>query len=132
MSHALSSIFSQTGLTKRLLSLGAFLAIVMASFVSPNDAAHAVSRDVGNLSVDCDSSDGGYLHGQVVVFFAPGDTFTIQNENYEDCLVSDPNNILTGENANHSGSGAGILAPGETSDPITIDSSGTFTITENG
>jgi len=82
--------------------------------------------------VDCDSSDGGYLHGQVVVFFAPGDTFTIQNENYEDCLVSDPNNILTGEDANHSGSGAGILATGETTDPIAIDASGTFTITENG
>lgn len=132
MSLVLSSINPKTTLAKKLLSLGALLAVVLASFASPHDTAHAVSRDVGNLSVDCDSSDDGYLEGQVVVFLAPGDTFTIQNANYEDCLISDPNNILTGENADFSGGGPGILGLDERTDPITIDASGTFTITEDG
>lgn len=110
----------------------AIVGILLTSLVLPSPA-YAAPRDVGNISVDCDT---GYLEGykDTIYYFAVGDTFTIENEFAVDskCLILDPNNILDGEAANHSGDGAGLLDFGATSEPITIDGPGTFTITENG
>jgi hypothetical protein len=106
--------------------------LLVSSFVLPNPA-YAAPRDVGNISVDCDT---GYLedYKDAIYYFAVGDTFTIENEHAVDskCLILDPNNILDGEAADHSGDGAGLLDFGDRSEPITIDGPGTFTITENG
>lgn len=82
--------------------------------------AYAVGRDVGNLIVNCTTGD---LEGQTIVYLEVGDTFTIENDGAENCMIDDPNGILTGEVADL---GASII-----SSPITIDGAGTFTISEN-
>jgi LPXTG-motif cell wall-anchored protein len=82
--------------------------------------AYAVGRDVGNLIVDCTT---GRLEGQTIVYLEVGDTFTIENDGAENCMIDDPNGILTGEVAD--------LGASTVSSPITIDRAGTFTISEN-
>lgn len=129
MSLALNVNSSRTALAKKLLSAGALVAVALASFVFPQQAAHAVGRFVGNLTVDC---DGTSLEGQVVVYLEIGDTFSVVNEdNDADCLISDPNDILTGEDADHSGAGPGVVEYDDYSYDITIDAPGTFTMNED-
>ena len=129
MSTMLHPVNERTSFAKKLLSACALVAIALATFVAPQQAAHAVGRFVGNLTVDC---DGTSLEGQVVVYLEIGDTFSVVNEdNDADCLISDPNNILTGEDADHSGVGPGVVEFEDYSDDITIDAPGTFTINEN-
>jgi LPXTG-motif cell wall-anchored protein len=57
------------------------------------------------------------------VYLEVGDTFTIENDGAENCMIDDPNGILTGEVAD--------LGASTVSSPITIDDAGTFTISEN-
>jgi hypothetical protein len=129
MTLASVSHSARNAVSKKLLAAGALVAIAVASFVAPQQAAHAVGRFVGNLTVDCDGTD---LDGQVVVYLELGDTFSIENEdNDADCLISDPNNILTGEDADHSGLGPGVVEYNNVSNDITIDAPGTFTINED-
>jgi hypothetical protein len=108
-------------------SVPAAVALLVSGLMFPFPA-YAAPRDVGTIEVDCETE---YLDAGTIAYLSIGDTFTIENAPYEPCLILDPNGILTGEDANHSGLGAGILEAGETSDPITIDGPGTFTITEN-
>jgi hypothetical protein len=129
MSVLLHPINQKTSLAKKLLAAGALVAIAVASLITPQQAAHAVGRFVGNLTVDC---DGTSLDGQVVVYLELGDTFSVVNEDDDaNCLISDPNNILTGEDVNHSGLGSGVVEYEEYSNDITIDAPGTFTINED-
>jgi len=129
MSVLLHPINQKTSLAKKLLAAGALVAIAVASLITPQQAAHAVGRFVGNLTVDC---DGTSLDGQVVVYLELGDTFSVVNEdNDANCLISDPNNILTGEDADHSGVGPGVVEYRDFSNDITIDAPGTFTINED-
>jgi hypothetical protein len=115
--------------SKKLFAAGALVAITVASFIAPQQAANAVGRFVGNLTVDC---DGNSLDGQVVVYLELGDTFSVVNEdNDADCLISDPNNILTGEDANHSGVGPGVVEYEDYSNDNNIYAPGTFTINED-
>jgi LPXTG-motif cell wall-anchored protein len=73
------------------------------------------------------------------VFLEIGDTFTIENtDSDEECLIGDPNGILTGENADLDDSGplgagvlSGDLGADFISNSITINGSGTFTIAED-
>lgn len=130
MSLALNINSPRTALAKKLLSVGALVAVALASIVFPQQAAFAVGRDVGNLRVDCDGSD---LDGQTVFYLEIGDTFTIENTDGDaGCFVSDPNNILTDEDADHEGLGAGVIGFDGWTDDITIDEPGTFTINEDG
>jgi LPXTG-motif cell wall-anchored protein len=83
--------------------------------------------------VDCGIGD---LERHTVVYLEIGDTFTIENtDGNEGCLIGDPNGILTGEDASIGGLAPGVLSgdadPDFTSNAITIDGSGTFTITED-
>jgi LPXTG-motif cell wall-anchored protein len=106
----------------------AIVAMLLTSLVLPSPA-YAAPRNAGTLTVDCDT---GYLESETVNYFAIGDTFRIQNDEYQPCLILDPNNILTGEDDDHSGLGAGVLDVSATTGPITINAEGSFTITENG
>jgi hypothetical protein len=110
----------------------ATVAILVSAITFPLHASAAPSF-AGNIEVDCDP---GYLSDDNVYYFELGDTFTITNIDDAECLILDPNNILTGEDADHTGGGAGILGESDgtpdTTNPITIDSPGTFTITEDG
>ena len=83
--------------------------------------------------MDCGIGD---LERHTVVYLEIGDTFTIENtDGNEGCLIGDPNGILTGEDASIGGLAPGVLSgdadPDFTSNAITIDGSGTFTITED-
>jgi LPXTG-motif cell wall-anchored protein len=106
------------------------VALLASSFIFPLPAS-AAPRDLGEIAVDCDE---GFLGGETIDYFSIGDTFTIANAEYQSCLILDPNNILTGEDADHSGIGPGYLdyQGTTTTSAITIDGPGTFTITENG
>jgi LPXTG-motif cell wall-anchored protein len=112
----------------------ATVALLLSSIIFPLPAS-AAPRDVGEIEVDCDP---GYLQDaeNTIYFYEVGDTFTITNIDDAECLIQDPNNILTGEDADHTGDGAGILGESDgtpdTTLPITIDASGSFTITEDG
>jgi len=106
----------------------AIVAMLLTSLVLPSPA-YAAPRDAGILEVDCETE---YLNSEAVYYLAIGDTFRIQNDQYEPCLILDPNNILTGEDTDHSGLGAGVLDISDTTGPITINAQGAFTITENG
>lgn len=129
MVHSNKTWFGWSATSRRLLGAGVITSVALAMVILPQQAAHAVGRYVGNLTVDCETD---YLEGQSVVYLELGDTFTIENEPYQDCLIEDPDNILTGEDGDFSGLGPDILATGEQTTDITIDSAGTFTITENG
>ena len=110
----------------------ATVAILVSAITFPLHASAAPSF-AGNIEVDCDP---GYLSDDNVYYFELGDTFTITNIDDAECLILDPNNILTGENADHTGEGPGILGESDgipdTTNPITIVSPGSFTITEDG
>lgn len=105
----------------------ATVALLLTSLVLPSPA-YAAPRDVGILKVDCDTD---WLESQVVNYLAIGDRFRIQNDNFEPCLILDPNGILTGEDADF-GLGPGVLGLNGITAPITINAEGAFTITENG
>jgi hypothetical protein len=107
--------------------VGAFLAI---SFIAPGQSASGMvlGKNVGNMTPDCAL---GSLESQTVLFLEIGDYFSIENDGNRNCKISDPNNILIGEDGNVSGLGAGILASGNTLGPIMIMSAGTFTINED-
>ena len=103
--------------------------LVAASLaIAPQPAFAAPGTDLGVLSVDCDGADDGYLDEQTIIYLNVGDTFVITNDVYQQCVIADPNGILTGEDADHSLLGAGVLDLGATTAPITIDAPGTFTI----
>lgn len=103
--------------------------LVAASLaIVPQPAFAAPGTDLGVLSVDCDGADDGYLDEQTVIYLNIGDTFVITNDEYQPCVIADPNSILTGEDADHSSLGAGVLDISSTTAPITIDAPGTFTI----
>lgn len=121
-------------------SVPAAVALLVSGLMFPYPA-YAVGRDVGRLTVDCDLGD---LERETVVYLEVGDTFRIYNDTSpvfdEDgnivsdapCLIEDPHNILGGEEVNHSFSGPGLVDWDSTSSPITINNSGTFTISEDG
>jgi hypothetical protein len=106
-----------------------------------NELIVSFVRDVGRLDVDCNLGD---LDRETVVYLEVGDTFSIYNDAsaYLDadnnlvsdgsCLIEDPHNILEGEEADHSNLGPRLLDWDSTSEPININNSGTFTISENG
>jgi LPXTG-motif cell wall-anchored protein len=106
------------------------VALVSASLLFPLSAS-AAPRDLGNIQVDCDQ---GFLESETIYYYSVGDTFTITNAEFQSCLILDPNNILTGEDADHSGIGPGVLdyQGVTTTGQITIVGPGSFTITENG
>lgn len=129
--QALTAQHAATGRRRAARPARAILAaaIVAASLVGVPQAAYATAGvDLGELWVDCDA---GYLDEQTVVFLSVGDSFVISNDTYEPCEIADPNGILTGEDADHSGLGAGILDLGATTGAITIDAAGTFTIEDS-
>jgi hypothetical protein len=107
--------------------VGAFLAI---SFIAPQQYAYGMvlGKNVGNMTPDCGP---GNLESQTVVFLEVGDYFSIENDGSRDCKISDPNNILIGEDGNVSGLGPGIVASGNTLGPIIVMTAGTFTINED-
>jgi len=107
--------------------VGAFLAI---SFIAPEQSASGMvlGKNVGNMTPDCAL---GSLESQTVVFLEIGDYFSIENDGAANCKVSDPNNILSGEDGDVSALGAGVIAPNNTLGPIMIMSAGTFTINQN-
>jgi hypothetical protein len=121
-------------------SVPAAVALLVSGLMFPYPA-YAVGRDVGRLTVDCDLGD---LERETIVYLEVGDTFRIYNDTSpvfdEDgnivsdapCLIEDPHNILGGEEVNHSFSGPGLVDWDSTSSPITINNSGTFTISEDG
>jgi LPXTG-motif cell wall-anchored protein len=98
-------------------------------------------RDVGRLDVDCDLGD---LDRETVVYLEVGDFFSIYNDSsgYLDadnnfvaggsCLIEDLENILEYEEADHSNLGTGLIDWDSDSEPIKINNSGTFTISEAG
>lgn len=103
-------------------------ALLAASLVAvPQAASAAPGNDLGALNVDCDGS-GDFLDEQAVVYLTLGDSFVIANDIYDPCIIADPNGILTGEDADHSALGPGVLDAGATTAAITIDAPGTFTI----
>ncbi len=114
-------------------SVPSAVAILVSALMFSYPAYAAPSRDVGNLRVDCGTQD---LERHTVVYLEIGDTFTIENtDSDEECLIGDPNGILTGEDASLGGLAPGVLSgdadPDFTSNAITINGSGTFTITED-
>jgi LPXTG-motif cell wall-anchored protein len=113
-------------------SVPSAVALLVSGLMFPFPA-YAAPRDVGNLRVDCGIGD---LERHTIVYLEIGDTFTIQNtDGNEGCLIGDPNGILTGEDASIGGLAPGVLSgdddPDFTSNAITINGSGTFTITED-
>ena len=117
-------------------SLAAFLSftligtILFSAVSGEPQPANATGRDLGIITVDCDSSDDGYLQPETIRYMEIGDTFIISNAEYEACEIL-ATDILAGEDADHSGLGPGILEKDEDSDVITISGSGTFYIVEN-
>lgn len=114
-------------------SVPSAVALLVSALMAPYPAYADPPRDVGNLLVDCGIGD---LERHTVVYLEIGDTFTIENtDGNEGCLIGDPNGILTGEDASIGGLAPGVLSgdadPDFTSNAITIDGSGTFTITED-
>jgi hypothetical protein len=107
--------------------VGAFLAI---SFIAPQQSAYGMvlGKNVGNMTPDCAL---GSLESQTVLFLEIGDYFSIENDGAPNCKVSDPNNILIGEDGNVSALGAGVIAPNNTLGPIMIMAAGTFTINQD-
>jgi LPXTG-motif cell wall-anchored protein len=100
------------------------VALLVSCVIFPLPAS-AAPRDLGNIELDCDE---GFLVGETIYFYEVGDTFTITS-NYNQCVIS-PTAILTGEDADHSGVGAGLLNEGDVTGDITIVGPGEFTITE--
>lgn len=123
--------------TRRQPGARAARAAVAASLVAaslaivPQPAFAAPGLDLGALLVDCDGSGSGYLDEQTIVYATVGDTFTIVNNVDAACVIADPDAILTGEDADHSGLGAGVLDVGSSTAAITIDAPGTFTIEDS-
>jgi LPXTG-motif cell wall-anchored protein len=114
-------------------SVPSAVALLVSALMVPYPAYAAPPRDVGNLRVDCGIGD---LERHTIVYLEIGDTFTIENTaGDEGCLIGDPNEILTGEDASIGGLAPGVLSgdadPDFTSNAITINGSGTFTITED-
>jgi hypothetical protein len=115
---------------KRSLAAAISLTLLGSGLVVASSDSPAQAADLGTVSINCDLV--GIAGATIVATGGVGDTFVIDNTgSTNNCLIA-ATDLLTGEDANHDGVGLGVVSTAVgVSDPITIEGSGSFTISSS-